>query len=66
MQKKREKKISTCYFNNMQIFYEYVLPVLLRYFNFLKYIYEKIKVLSRVYFETLSEFIFLLNYRIII
>lgn len=42
MQKKREKKISTCYSNNnMQIFYEYVLLVFLRFFNFLKYIYKK-------------------------
>lgn len=46
MQKKREKKISTCYFNNMQIFYEYVLPVFLRYFNFLKYIYKKINFIK--------------------
>lgn len=34
--------------------------------NIYIYIYEKIKVLSKVYFETLSEFIFLLNYKIII
>lgn len=47
MQKKREKKISTCYFNNMQIFYEYVLPVFLRYFNFLKYIYKKKLILLK-------------------
>lgn len=47
MQKKREKKISTCYSNNnMQIFYEYVLPVFLRYFNFLKYIYKKINFIK--------------------
>lgn len=47
MQKKREKKISTCYFNNMQIFYEYVLLVFLRFFNFLKYIYKKKLILLK-------------------
>lgn len=48
MQKKREKKISTCYSNNnMQIFYEYVLLVFLRFFNFLKYIYTKKLILLK-------------------
>lgn len=46
MQKKKVNITQIYYFNNMQISYEYLLPVFLHFYNCLKYVYKKINFIK--------------------